>query len=135
MTAYTQEQLALRTFIQAENTAAMEKGSCFLTTDCLDHWAGYGIRSIEEYELYSLKSEYVDTYKEITGIKPSWLDLSGASKEELLLMVESNYEQMREDHEDYLERMKEEEALRVERVNANSYKPNLAFGGLASMMG
>lgn len=135
MTSYTQEQLALRAHIEAENAVSMAAGSCFLTSDCLDHWAGYGITSVEAYELYSLKCEYAETYREITGIKPSWLDLSGASKEELTLMVEENYEQLREESEADLERQKEEEALRLERVNANSYKPNLAFGALASMMG
>jgi len=81
---------ALLAHIKAEN----EKTAAWVAEDSanrwagmivedLDHWAGYGVTTVAEYERYMMEASYVDLYKSVHGIKPRWVEFDNISDEEL----------------------------------------------------
>lgn len=102
---YTADQLALQAHIQAENAKTEawiaedpENRFAGIITDDLDHWAGYGVKSVDQYERYMLEMELWDAYKEVNGYRPRHMDMSSMSVEELQSRLERLYAeaQMRE---------------------------------------
>lgn len=51
--------------------------------DDLDFWAKQGITTVEEFRFSSAVSEYSDSYKEMYGIRPRWMDFTGATAAEV----------------------------------------------------
>lgn len=51
-----------------------------LITEDLDHWASYGIHTVEDYEIYNFQATYSDMYKEAYGFRPRH-DTSSWTKE------------------------------------------------------
>lgn len=49
----------------------------------LEHWAEYGVHTVEEFTKYCLATDVYEATREIYGYKPSWKGLMEASIEEL----------------------------------------------------
>jgi hypothetical protein len=86
---YTTEQLELRELLEAKKAEAvrmLESGEAqiigYPVTD-LDHWAEYGVKSVADYDRYSLVSYIWDAYKEAHGFRPRHMDLNEMTMEEL----------------------------------------------------
>ncbi len=47
------------------------------------HWEAYGITTVEQYKHYMVKESYIELYKSIHGIKPTWLDFNKMTIEEM----------------------------------------------------
>lgn len=69
---------ALVAHIEAQNAKAqawMDEAdgriAGMVTTD-LDHWAGYGITTVAEYDHYMAATTNFEIYRDINGIKPNW---------------------------------------------------------------
>jgi len=75
---YTQSQIALGKFIQAENAerqARMDSTPgliCGMVCDDPDHWAGYGIYTIDGYKHYMAACDNFELVRAIYGHKPAW---------------------------------------------------------------
>ena len=75
---YTQSQIALAKFIQAENAerqARMDSTPgliCGIVVDDPDHWAGYGIYTIDGYKHYMAACDNFELVRAIYGHKPAW---------------------------------------------------------------
>ena len=73
---YTSQQLELKAHIDAANAKFIqdckERGSTFYAypTNDLDHWAEFGVFTIEQFEFDMLLSTYSDCYKDAYGIRP-----------------------------------------------------------------
>lgn len=74
----------------------------------LDHWTEIGIHTPEDFDLHSLRGELWDSYKDVHGIRPRWMNVYEMSKEEVIRELDSLSEQMR------IEREREEEAQRAQ---------------------
>lgn len=59
--------------------------------DDLDFWAKQGITTVEEFRFSSAVSEYSDSYKEMYGIRPRWMDFTGATAAEVEAEVKKLY--------------------------------------------
>jgi hypothetical protein len=49
----------------------------------LQHWAEYGVHTVEDFTKYCLATDVYEATREIYGYKPSWAGLMGCSIEEL----------------------------------------------------
>lgn len=47
------------------------------------HWAGYGITTVDEYQHYLAQADHWDTYKDIHGIRPRWVNYAEMTTEEI----------------------------------------------------
>jgi hypothetical protein len=75
----------------------------------LEHWAEYGITTVEEFVRQELIGDISDTYKSLNGIRPRWMNLSEMSIEELRETADSLFKESRERHEMELRAKREEE--------------------------
>jgi hypothetical protein len=87
------------------NDNLRENGSYFLVVEDLDHWAQYGVYSVEQFERYELESTYYELYKDVNGISPRWVQFDQLSNQDLENMIESLQNEMnlivqREEEED-----------------------------------
>ena len=60
------------------NESPETRFASFLSED-LNHWSGYGIHTVEDFKRDSLISYISDTYKDIHGIRPRWMNLNEMS--------------------------------------------------------
>lgn len=72
--------------LNAEKQAWMDAGpdrwTGMITTD-LDHWAEYGVFTVEDYERYELEAYIWDAYKDAYGYRPRHMDFKSMSLAEL----------------------------------------------------
>lgn len=61
-----------------------------LSTD-LDHWAGYGITTVEQFERYQLETSIWDAYKDAHGVRPRGIDFASMSMDELEKFAQDTY--------------------------------------------
>ena len=87
----------LQAHIEAEN--AKYADSYFSVVSDPAHWADYGITTVAQYEHYMAVADYVDTYKEVNGIKPRWVAFDELSIEDLGEMTDSLYAQAHAERE------------------------------------
>jgi hypothetical protein len=140
MATYTADQLSLKAHIDKENAdfrtmVEAEGGTvCMTTTDDIAHWAAYDIFTIDAYEHYMASAEHTDCYKDLNGIKPRWMDYDNMTTKEIhqetLGLYGEAKEQIRFREEQDAEDKLEDQA----RKDANAYKPNLVFAGLADLI-
>jgi hypothetical protein len=85
----TNDQIALVAHIEAKNAKTQEwvdaapgRWAGMITTD-VDHWAGYGITTVAQYEHYMAVAAYVNCYKDINGVKPRWMNFDAMSTAEI----------------------------------------------------
>jgi len=79
--AHTTAQLELVAHIKAENAKTLawvaedpqNRWAGTMVSDA-DHWAGYGVFSVDEYERYLAINMHSELYKGIHGIRPRWFD-------------------------------------------------------------
>jgi hypothetical protein len=74
---YNQSQIELKAHIEAENAKAAawvaeDPANRFsgMVTSNPDHWATYGIFTIEQYLFSMAKCAYSDSYKDVYGMRP-----------------------------------------------------------------
>ena len=74
---YSQSQIELQAHIEAENAKAAawvaeDPANRFsgMVTSNPDHWAQYGIFTVEQYLFEMAKSAYSDSYKSLWGTRP-----------------------------------------------------------------
>lgn len=89
MSNFTADQKALLAFIEARNAETViwvdAKKGRWATTMVADltHWAESDVYSIADYKRYMLIQDVWDMGKEVTGIRPRWLDVQNMTNEEL----------------------------------------------------
>lgn len=127
--SYSESQLALKAHIEAEN--AQHPTSPFSVTADLEHWANYDITTVAQYDHYMAQETHRDIYREINGIKPTFINYEAMSTEEIRADIGS----MINDEEQTQAQEKAEEALLLKnRKKANAYQPNFAFADLKSVL-
>lgn len=80
---------ALVSHIEAQNAvtqawvdAGEGRMAGMITTD-LDHWAGYGITTVAEYDHYMAASTNFEIHRDIHGYKPNWGRYAGMTTAEI----------------------------------------------------
>lgn len=77
-----------------------------IVTD-LDHWAQYGVHTVEDFKRYELESYIWDCYKDVHGIRPRWINFSEMSTAEMQEMADNLAKEVTES----IEREEKEQAL------------------------
>jgi len=85
----------LQKHIQAENAAAIARGSCFTTVEDPAHWQRYGVNTVEDYILYNARAEVWDLYKDLYGIRPRSMGLYEMTLKEVTAWAKSLRGQIR----------------------------------------
>lgn len=136
---YTESQLKLKVFIDAENAdfikRCQEKGHTVITTMTadIDYWAESGVYTIEEYLHSCAASNHSDFFKELNNSRPRWA-YNTMTTEEILLAIDDLAKQS-DSEQAYDAKIKaEKEAEHKQRIKDNSYKPNLAFSSLKDVL-
>jgi len=80
----------LADYIAAENAetrawVAEDPENRWATTwaEDLEFWAGMGITTVEQFRRSNAIQAYSDLYKEMNGIRPRWMDWTGATADEI----------------------------------------------------
>lgn len=86
---YTADQITLKAHIEAENAKTQAwldeadgRWAGMVVSDP-EHWAGYDIYTVEQYQHYMAACSNFETYREINGIKPSWKRYEGMTVAEI----------------------------------------------------
>ena len=61
----------------------------------LDHWADYGVYTVEDFDRYELETTIWDLYKDVHGIRPRFMDFSTMSIAELSETVDSLFAELK----------------------------------------
>lgn len=48
-----------------------------------EHWAAYGVSTVEEFEHYMAATDYYESYKDKYGIRPNWNQIFSMSTEKI----------------------------------------------------
>ena len=85
------------------------------TTD-LEHWAGYDIHTVEQFQAWEMRTQLWDLYKDIHGIRPRWMNIDEMSDAEIkhetdLLFAEWDNQKEEEKEEKRVESMTWQEHL------------------------
>lgn len=92
---YTADQIALQAHIEAENDksrAEMEANPDLwigIIASDPEHWAGYGITTIEGYEHYMAACTNFEVFRDTNGYKPSWQRYTNMTTAEIEADTES----------------------------------------------
>ena len=89
----------LRTYLEARNAETeawvnedpSNRWAGLYVTD-LEHWAEYGIHTVEQFERHEMIESYYNLYKDFHGIKPRWVDFDSMSNEQVRGVIDSLYE-------------------------------------------
>jgi hypothetical protein len=87
------EMNALEAHIKAEN--AKHANSFLQIVEDPEHWASYGVHTVEQFEHYQARALVWDLYKDAFGIRPRHMDLDSMTVEQLEAEAESLYEMVR----------------------------------------
>lgn len=124
-TAQKNDHLKLQAHLNSIAAKDKASGNLFTIVTDLDHWIGYDVHSVAQFEHYEAESAYIEHYKDINNIKPRWIDFSKLSTEKI--------------YEELNTLLGIDNPSDIERANAlkekNAYKPNLAFSGLSDLLG
>lgn len=123
----TDSQKALSAYLVNLNAQAKENGSPFEIVTDLDHWASYGVYSVEEFELYDARCTLCDLYKEVNGIRPRWMNIWEMSLEAVNAELESLRSQLTTEVEAEENARIEHERRWEEAVNGQSLTQSLEF--------
>lgn len=130
----TDSQKALSAYLVNLNAQAKENGSPFEIVTELDHWASYGVYSVEEFELFDARCTLWDAYKDVHGIRPRWMNIWEMSLEAVNAELESLQSQLRAEREaeenariEYERDRAEHERRWNEAVNGQSLTQSLEF--------
>lgn len=63
-------------------------------TEDMEHWASMGIKTVEDFERYSLSSSVSDIYKDVNGFRPRHMDLKNMSIEDMSDVLDSLFVQL-----------------------------------------
>ena len=85
--------------IKQLNEARRAKGGCMFIVEDPEHWAGYGVTTIAEYERYMLVCNVFELTREVYGYKPSWSGLMQQSDEQLRAEEEVLFRELKEHNE------------------------------------
>lgn len=138
--SFTKDQLALQAYIEEQNEQARrnaEKDGRTLigqTVSDPEHWAGYGIHTIDQYRHNEAASFYSDMYKDLNGFRPRWMKFDTMTADEIWYEVDQLQKQVDADREYEKEQERQAEKDAQARKEANKYQPNLAFSGLKDML-
>ena len=86
-----------------------------MVTDDLEHWLGYGIETVDQYDRYEVETAHWELYRDIHGIKPRWMDYKSMTVEEIQAEVDSMVKCETERREEELA-----EQERVERIERDA---------------
>ena len=64
----------------------------------LEHWAGYGVTTVAQYDRYMMETSIWDLYKDVNGIRPRWMDFSAMSDANLSAEYDSLLDQLEENN-------------------------------------
>lgn len=136
--AYTEEQLALKVYLEERNAKSKAyyeaNGYTFYTlpSEDLDHWVKYGVNNIAQFEHQMAAGTHSDMTKELHGSRVRY-PYSEMSTEDINEDID-RMGKMLKDREKELEAMEEQEAKKLlERKKANKYQGNFAFAALRDM--
>ncbi len=126
--------ISLEEHISNENAALEAKGlDCYIETD-LTYWAEMDITTTEQFIHMELSTEHYERYSEVFNIKPRWYQYDEMSIAQLQHGIDEINKRAAEMAQDLVD-SQESEKIRVQKMNEkNSYKPNLAFANLKSML-
>lgn len=138
---YTKEQLALKAHIDAQNEKdkqeAEAEGRSLLSTMVSDpeHWAGYDVYTIDQYEHLSAQGKHTDLFKEIEGTKPRWMPYEDMTTQEINDQIERLEKLMKEKMKTPAE-IKEDQNKVMEKIKESGKEAgNYAFANLRNDMG
>lgn len=137
---YSAEQLELKAYIEKSNEEFIAQAKADgavawgVPMTELDAWAEYGVFNIAQYEHHQAAAEHYDLYKEVMGFRPRGMDYASMTTEQINAFNDSLIEDLKRQAEEDRVLDAAEEAARLERINANAYKPNLAFAGLGELL-
>lgn len=86
---YTEEQLALKAYIEKGNQKLKEEAEAagqsvmFTAQEDIDHWISMDINNIAQYEHAAAAGNHSDIYKDIYGSKPRWMPYEHMTTEEI----------------------------------------------------
>ena len=108
--------MTLKEYIEAKNAKAKawvaedpENRWAGTLTEDLAHWAEYGVTTAEGLERYLLVGEIWDSYKDLNGIRPRWMNFNEMSLDELRKEAESLCKEAESLIEEDLRKEREEE--------------------------
>jgi hypothetical protein len=73
----------LFTYLTHINTQLKQSGSSIEYCIDLDHWEKFGVKTVDEFKRFNLICDISDTYKEIYGMRPRYLNLNEWSLDKL----------------------------------------------------
>ncbi len=63
-------------------------------TQDLEHWAGYGITTVAQFESHEMRAQLYDLYKDVNGVRPRHLNMDTMSDEEIQRETDSLFATM-----------------------------------------
>lgn len=113
---------------------SQRQSHCYFIVDTnLDNWIKYNINTVEEYERYNSQLCHSELYREINGVKPSWIDYSTMTVEEIKKEIHNMINEQKNLILEEKEDAKAYAKIIQNRKAANAYKPNLVFLKLKSL--
>jgi hypothetical protein len=55
-----------------------------LLVDEPEHWARYGVNTVDQFEHYMAATDYYESYKEKYGIRPNWSQINAMTTSQIL---------------------------------------------------
>ena len=115
---FSQSQIELQAYIEAENAKVaawvaedVDNRFAGMPTSNPDHWAIYGIFTVEQYLFSMAKSNYSDSYKDVYGMRPdlsqfkTLAEIEAAQKSVYAEMKSADREEEIRDGEEFSRRM------------------------------
>jgi hypothetical protein len=134
--SYSISQIELKAHIEAEN--ALHANSHLSVTSNLAHWIDRDINTTEQYNHYMASEAHADIFREINGIKPTFINYDKMSTKEIHasidLMVDNDNQFIRQQKIEAQMRKIESQRISKQRKLNNAYKPNLPFFNLKGMV-
>ena len=89
------------------------EGSWFKLAEDQEHWEAAGVKTADDLDRYLAITSYSDTYKDINGIRPRWVNWDGVATEEIKKQLQALYV----DEEEQLQREEDERQADAKRGN------------------
>jgi len=85
-----------------------------MVVESLEHWAGYGVHTVEQYEHYMRAINVYELYNEVHGCRPSWMNINEMSEQDLQQM----HDRLIVDMEEEAAQQAEAQAVAVQEFEA-----------------
>jgi hypothetical protein len=123
----TSDQILLQEHLN--NIAKEDKasGNLFSVVTDLEHWADSNIHTVAEFEHYDAQSTHYESYREVHNIKPTWINYSAMTTEEIRKHTEILFGLN-------IEENNKNSQIIQERKAKNKYQPNLIFSNLKELV-